>query len=239
MEHLLNRLPEKWEEKIIPLMTIHNKFVLGGSLALYILKMMDYDFNKRTPDLDFSLTEPFEEEEFLTLIDFFNLYVIRSSSDYEEEGNTIKLKSPVESLKKDLIRLQHINGETKLSNTPTLKDIVDDYDNRNYTVDFFNKNYLKAKDWFELDYFGTTIKITHPSIILAAKMMYGTDTRVGKQYKHFQDIKGMDWDNYFKIVKCIQPRNKSVTAEQNNGTIYTKYILEKYVFKNMDSELPF
>jgi hypothetical protein len=68
MEHLLNRLPERWEEKIIPLMTIHNKFVLGGSLALYILKMMDYDFGKRKPDLDFSLTEPFEEEEFLTLI---------------------------------------------------------------------------------------------------------------------------------------------------------------------------
>ena len=68
MEHLLNRLPERWEEKIIPLMTIHNKFVLGGSLALYILKMMEYDFGKRKPDLDFSLTEPFEEEEFLTLI---------------------------------------------------------------------------------------------------------------------------------------------------------------------------
>jgi hypothetical protein len=239
MENLLNRLPEKWEDKIIPLMTIHDKFVLGGSLALYILKMMEYDFNKRTPDLDFSLTKPFEEEEFLTLIDFFNLSIIKSSSDYEEEGDTIKLKSPIKSLKKDLIRLQHINGETKLSNTPTLKDIVDDYDNRNYTVDFFNKNYLKAKDWFELNYFGTTIKITHPSIILAAKMMYGTDTRVGKQYKHFQDIKGMDWDNYFKIVKCIRSKNKSVTAEQSNGTIYTKYILDKYVFEDIDSELPF
>jgi hypothetical protein len=67
MEHLLNRLPEKWEDKIISLMTMHNKFVLGGSLALYILKMMEYDFEKRDPDLDFSLTEPFGEKEFLTL----------------------------------------------------------------------------------------------------------------------------------------------------------------------------
>ena len=79
MENLLNRLPEKWEDKIIPLMTIHDKFVLGGSLALYILKMMEYDFNKRTPDLDFSLTEPFDEKEFLTLLDFFDLCIIRSS----------------------------------------------------------------------------------------------------------------------------------------------------------------
>jgi hypothetical protein len=239
MEHLLNRLPERWEEKIIPLMTIHNKFVLGGSLALYILKMMDYDFGKRKPDLDFSLTEPFEEEEFLTLIDFFNLSIIKSSSDYEEEGDTIKLKSPIESLKKDLIRLQHVSENQKLSDNASFKDTMDEYDKRTYQVDFFNKNYLKAKDWFELDYFGTTIKITHPSIILAAKMMYGTDTRVGKQYKHFQDIKGMDWDNYFKIVKCIQPHNKAIKTEQSNGTIYNKYILDKYVFKDMDSELPF
>ena len=60
-EHLINRLPEKWENKIIPLMSLHDKFVLGGSIALYILKMMDYNFEERTPDLDFSLIEPFEE----------------------------------------------------------------------------------------------------------------------------------------------------------------------------------
>ena len=241
MEHLLNRLPERWEEKIIPLMTIHNKFVLGGSLALYILKMMEYDFGKRKPDLDFSLTEPFEEEEFLTLIDFFNLSIIKSSNDYEEEGDTIKLKSPIESLKKDLIILEHNckYQEYSLSEYSSLGDTLKDFKEKYYKVDFFNKNYLKAKDWFELDYFGTTIKLTHPSIILAAKMMYGTDTRVGKQYKHFQDIQSIDWDNYFKIVKCIRSKNKSITAEQSNGTIYTKYILDKYVFEDIDIELPF
>ena len=65
------------------------------------------------------------------------------------------------------------------------------------------------------------------------------EKRVGKQYKHFQDIKGIDWDNYFKIVKCIQPKNKSIKTEQSDGTIYNKYILDKYVFENMNSELPF
>ena len=232
MEHLLNRLPERWEEKIISLMTIHNKFVLGGSLALYILKMMEYDFEKRDPDLDFSLTEPFGEKEFLTLLDFFNLSIIKNRDDYEEEGTTIKIKSPVESLKKDLIMLSYYNQNQVFMDDHDLQEYQEKY----YKVDFFNKNYLKIKDWFELDYFGTTIKITHPSIILAAKMMYGTDTRVGKQYKHFQDIQGIDWDNYFKIVKHIQPLIKHIKDETDKNK---EYVLDKYVFKDMDSELSF
>lgn len=232
MEHLLNRLPEKWEDKIIPLMTMYNKFVLGGSLALYILKMMDYDFEKRNPDLDFSLTEPFEEKEFLTLLDFFNLSIIKNSGDYEDKDGIIKLNSPVESLKKDLIMLSYYNQNQVFMDDHDLQEYQEKY----YKVDFFNKNYLKIKDWFELDYFGTTIKITHPSIILAAKMMYGTDTRVGKQYKHFQDIQGIDWDNYFKIVKHIQPLIKHIKDETDKNK---EYVLDKYVFKDMDSELPF
>lgn len=232
MEHLLNRLPEKWEDKIIPLMTMYNKFVLGGSLALYILKMMDYDFEKRNPDLDFSLTEPFEEKEFLTLLDFFNLSIIKNSGDYEDKDGIIKLNSPVESLKKDLIMLSYYNQNQVFMDDHDLQEYQEKY----YKVDFFNKNYLKIKDWFELDYFGTTIKITHPSIILAAKMMYGTDTRVGKQYKHFQDIQGIDWDNYFKIIKHIQPVINPIKDETDKNK---EYVLDKYVFKDMDSELPF
>jgi hypothetical protein len=232
MEHLLNRLPEKWEDKIIPLITLHDKFVLGGSLALYILKMMKYDFEKRDPDLDFSLTEPFEEKEFLTLLDFFNLSIIKNSGDYEDKDGIIKLNSPVESLKKDLIMLSYYNQNQVFMDDHDLQEYQEKY----YKVDFFNKNYLKIKDWFELDYFGTTIKITHPSIILAAKMMYGTDTRVGKQYKHFQDIQGIDWDNYFKIVKHIQPLIKHIKDETDKNK---EYVLDKYVFKDLDSELPF
>jgi hypothetical protein len=52
-------------------------------------------------------------------------------------------------------------------------------------------------------------------------MKYATDNRVGKQHKHFQDIKSIDWKEYFKIVKRIQATH---TAVEN------KYILDKYVF---------
>jgi hypothetical protein len=223
-EHLINRLPEKWENKIIPLMSLHDKFVLGGSIALYILKMMEYNFEERTPDLDFSLIEPFEEQEFLTLIDFFNLHPTRTNQDYGVEGNDVIPKSLLEHLKKDLIILEHNPGPNMgMMDDDAFKEYKEEY----YKVDFFNKNYLRKKDYFELDYFGTTIRLTHPSIILAAKMMYGTDIRVGKQFKHFKDIQKMDWDNYFKVVKLIKSYTKPVKNEK--GEI-EYYVLDKYMF---------
>jgi len=238
MEQLINKLPQTWEDRIIPLMALHDKFVLGGSIALHILKVINYNFKERTPDLDFSLTEPFEEKEFITLLDFFNLSVIKGANDYGEDGHPIHKLNPTTSLEKELIMLE--------------SGLVVDYDDENwrhtyYRVDFFNKNYLRKKDWFELDYFGTSIKLTHPSIILAAKMMYASDNRVGKQYKHFKDIQSIDWDNYFKIVKRIRSKHKEV---KNEGEGYQpfKYVLDKYVYEDYEGsnvtlssndELPF
>jgi hypothetical protein len=233
MEQLINKLPQTWEDRIIPLMTLNDTFVLGGSLALHILKMMDYNFKERTPDLDFSLTEPFEEKKFLTLIDFFNLSVVRGVNDYGDDGHPIYNLNPKTVLEKELIMLEHSGNIVKAIE----EDKLDEYQEKYYRVDFFNNNFLKKKDWFELDYFGTPIKITHPSVILSAKMKYATDNRVGKQHKHFQDIKSIDWKEYFKIVKRIQA---------THTTIENKYILDKYVFSQEtiqdysdNDELPF
>lgn len=217
MEYLINKLPQTWEDRIIPLMTLNDTFVLGGSLALHILKVINYNFKERTPDLDFSLTEPFEEKEFLTLIDFFNLSVVRGVNDYGDDGHPIYNLNPKTVLEKELIMLEHSGNIVKAIE----ENKLDEYQEKYYRVDFFNNNFLKKKDWFELNYFGTPIKITHPSVILSAKMKYATDNRVGKQHKHFQDIKSIDWKEYFKIVKRIQATH---TAIEN------KYILDKYVF---------
>jgi hypothetical protein len=217
MEYLINKLPQTWEDRIIPLMTLNDTFVLGGSLALHILKVINYNFKERTPDLDFSLTEPFEEQKFLTLIDFFNLSVVRGVNDYGDDGHPIYNLNPKTVLEKELIMLEYSGNIVKAIE----ENKLDEYQEKYYRVDFFNNNFLKRKDWFELDYFGTTIKITHPSVILSAKMKYATDNRVGKQHKHFQDIKSIDWKEYFKIVKRIQATH---TAIEN------KYILDKYVF---------
>jgi hypothetical protein len=217
MEYLINKLPQTWEDRIIPLMTLNDTFVLGGSLALHILKVINYNFKERTPDLDFSLTEPFEEQKFLTLIDFFNLSVVRGVNDYGDDGHPIYNLNPKTVLEKELIMLEYSGNIVKAIE----ENKLDEYQEKYYRVDFFNNNFLKRKDWFELDYFGTTIKITHPSVILSAKMKYATDNRVGKQHKHFQDIKSIDWKEYFKIVKRIQA---------THTVIENKYILDKYVF---------
>ena len=233
MEYLINKLPQTWEDRIIPLMTLNDTFVLGGSLALHILKVINYNFKERTPDLDFSLTEPFEEQKFLTLIDFFNLSVVRGVNDYGDDGHPIYNLNPKTVLEKELIMLEHSGNIVKAIE----EDKLDEYQEKYYRVDFFNNNFLKKKDWFELNYFGTPIKITHPSVILSAKMKYATDNRVGKQHKHFQDIKSIDWKEYFKIVKRIQA---------THTTIENKYILDKYVFSQEtiqdysdNDELPF
>jgi hypothetical protein len=219
----INRLPPMYEDVILSLMSFNDSLVLGGSLSLYILNIMDYDFKTRKSDLDFSLSKPFKEEEFDSLIDFFNCNVLRRWSDYDEERineidseeEMIKRtpKSTSHILQKTLIQIQKIDQETM--------DLI--------TIDFFNHNYLTVKDIIEVNYFGTTLKLNHPSVTISAKMKYATDTRVGKQFKHFQDIKTIDWDKYFNIVKYIFPE---YVFEKDKNT------LEKYVFdENRDMSM--
>ena len=218
-------MPSIWEDRFLALMAVNDKLVLGGSVALHILDIIKYDFAGRTPDLDFSLTEAFTEDELSVFVDFFNLSILRSTNDYEEENGMPKPINIPETLEKELILLE--------TNYPINVSLTDEewneYKKKYYKVDFFNNDYLKKRDWFELDYFGTPIKLTHPSIIFAAKMKYATDNRVGKQYKHFQDIKNINWDNYFPIVKSIQPHYSidALTKDKNGNHTYT---LEKYKF---------
>lgn len=213
----INRLPESWENKILPLMTLNENITLGGSLALYILDIMEYNFEKRTPDLDFSLLKSFTQHEFETIVDFFNLEINNKYVSYNSDDII-----PIEDiLKRDLIMLDHPAEDQK------------EY----YKVDFFNKEHLTKHEYFELDYFGTTIKITHPSVIFSAKMKYATNNRVGKHRKHFQDIQKIDWPKYFEIVNQIQQVWDSV-----EGTFtLIKYIFElkKHEPVKVGEDLPF
>ena len=241
MERKINRLPSVWEDRFLALMTVNDKLVLGGSVALHILNIMKYDFKGRTPDLDFSLTEALTEDELSILVDFFNLSILRSTNDYEVTDGMPKPINIPDTLKKELILL-----ETAFPiHVSISEEVWDEYKEKHYKVDFFNKDYLEKRDWFELDYFGTPIKLTHPSIIFAAKMKYATDSRVGKQYKHFQDIQNINWDNYFPIVKSIQPHYSidALTKDKNGNYTYT---LEKYIFDikqtdivDINDKLPF
>ena len=202
MELKINHLPEKYENIILPLMTINPKLVLGGSLALHILDIMDYNFNNRKPDLDFSLLEPLTEEELLFCKDFFDLNFIAKRNDYEMETEKVnnievttnlKFKTASHFLTKEIIQLYK-------SDLKAIPDGVEHWD-KEYIIDFFNKEYLPSKEMIKIQYKDFELRLTHPSVILSHKSKYAYDTRVGKQYKHFQDLQTIDWKKYFQIVK--------------------------------------
>lgn len=199
MDFKINHLPEKYEDIILPLLTVNSKLVLGGSLALHILDIMDYDFTNRKPDLDFSLLEPLTEEELASMKDFFNLQYKIGYSDYDIKIEDVddnlcreyrKIKSLKHFLEKELIQLFKLNNEGDID----------------YSVDFFNSSYLPKKEHLIINYKGFDLRLTHPSYILSHKSKYAYDPRVGKQYKHFQDLQQIDWKKYFQITKRFQAK---------------------------------
>jgi hypothetical protein len=212
MELKINYLPEKYENILLPLITINPKLVLGGSLALHILDIMDYDFNNRKPDLDFSLLEPLTEEELIIIKDFFNLDFIIRRNDYETEIEEVdgnlkhkfkKNKSVSHFLTKDIIQLFKPNLITHINGSNLESDGSEHWD-KEYIIDFFNKTYLPNKELIKIPYKDFELRLTHPSYILSHKSKYAYDNRVGKQYKHFQDLQKINWKKYFTIIKKFQ-----------------------------------
>jgi hypothetical protein len=199
-------LPSNIEEIVYPLLGMCNKLVLGGSLGLYVMDIMEYDFNKRKPDIDFSLTEPLTAEELNTIKDFFQLEFVLGGNDYDfetvpaspTEGEiTRKIKSAEHFLTKELIQLRKF----------------DEKGNVLYTLDFFNSQYIKPKDAVEVripfkeaphTYF--PLRVNHPALTISYKARYAYDTRVGKQFKHWEDIEKIDKKKYFKILKKIKSK---------------------------------
>lgn len=195
-------LPQKYDDIILPLTNLSDKLILGGSLGLYVMGVIDYDFKNRKPDIDFSLTEPLTEDELLVFKDFFNLNYVIGRGDYDttESPDGYKIKGNIKTDKhftqKELIQLYKFSTEW----------VIPSGDNGNieYTVDFFNTQYIKPRDIVHVDYNGTKLKVNHPSITLSHKSRYAYDNRVGKQYKHFKDIGDINWKKYFQIVKSIK-----------------------------------
>jgi hypothetical protein len=207
MNFKINYLPEKYENIILPLMTMSDKLVLGGSLALHILDIMDYDFDNRKPDMDFSLKEALTEHELSVIKDFYELTFIMRRNDYNVEmvphdDETIEQRQTPKSvqhfLTKDIIQLYKPDPNAQ-------PDGIEHWD-KEYIIDFFNNTYLPKRELVVIDYKGYELRLSHPSYILSHKSKYAYDNRVGKQYKHFQDLQKINWDKYFKIVKKIEPK---------------------------------
>lgn len=228
---LIKALPPKYEDIILPLLNMNEKFVLGGSLALYVMNIMDYDFNdpNRSPDLDLSISEPLTEEELGVVRNFFNLEFKISNGDYD----TVEHPN-LDPSTKDLmpVELEHI---TKPISHFLTKELIQlekgEYENgaykEIYKIDIFNSHYVKPRDIIHVKYKDYTLRLTHPSIILSYKSKYAYDPRVGKQYKHFEDIQKIDWKKYFIITKRI---------DYQWDDTYTKILHSKFEDENV---LPF
>lgn len=219
-------LPSNIEEIIYPLLGMCDKLVLGGSLGLYVMDIMDYDFNKRKPDIDFSLTEPLTAEELNTIKDFFQLEFVLGSNDYDietspasptEDEITRKIKSAEHFITKELIQLRKF----------------DEKGNVLYTIDFFNSQYIKPKDVVEVripfkdtPYTYFPLRVNHPAITISYKARYAYDTRVGKQFKHWEDIEKIDKKKYFKILKKI--KSKRIKSTTTNTSSKDSYQIKTY-----------
>jgi hypothetical protein len=217
MNFKVNYLPEKYENIILPLMTMSDKLVLGGSLALHILDIMDYDFDNRKPDIDFSLREPLTEHELSVIKDFYELTFIMRRNDYNIESiphdddlmeQRQTPKSVQHFLTKDIIQLYKPDPNAK-------PDGVEHWD-KEYIIDFFNSTYLPKRELVTIDYKGYELRLSHPSYILSHKSKYAYDNRVGKQYKHFQDLQQIDWKKYFGIIKKIEPKYDEYKTEEGH-----------------------
>jgi hypothetical protein len=214
-------LPSNIEEIVYPLLGMCNKLVLGGSLGLYVMDIMEYDFNKRKPDIDFSLTEPLTIEEFNTIKDFFQLESVLGINDYD-----IKT-TPASSTEDEIVR------EAKSTEHFLTKELIqlrkfDENGNVLYTLDFFNSQYIKPKDVVEVRIpfkdnpsSKFPLRVNHPALTISYKARYAYDTRVGKQFKHWDDIEKIDKKKYFKIIKKIKSKRiKSTTTDTSSKDSY-------------------
>ena len=242
MNFKVNYLPEKYESIILPLMTMSDKLVLGGSLALHILDIMDYDFDNRKPDIDFSLREALTEHELSVIKDFYELSFVMRRNDYNVEmvphdDETIAQRQTPKSvqhfLTKEIIQLYKPDPNAQ-------PDGIEHWD-KEYIIDFFNSTYLPKRELVVIDYKGYELRLSHPSYILSHKSKYAYDSRVGKQFKHFQDLQKIDWKKYFAIVKKIEPKYDEYKNEEG----YTSQRLAHYTWspiheeKNLVECLPF
>ena len=217
MNFKINYLPEKYESIIMPLMNMSDKLVLGGSLALHILDIMDYDFDNRKPDIDFSLREALTEHELSVIKDFYELSFVMRRNDYNIESiphdddlmEQRQIVKPIQHfLTKDIIQLYKPDPNAQ-------PDGIEHWD-KEYIIDFFNSTYLPKRELVVIDYKGYELRLSHPSYILSHKSKYAYDSRVGKQFKHFQDLQQIDWKKYFGIVKKIEPKYDEYKSESGH-----------------------
>jgi len=190
------RLNPTVESLMTSMLNICPKLVLTGSAVLCSTRIL----NRAPGDLDFGIREPLNEGDVKVLMDFFNLQE-RLNIDrygdiipYHNEGK--EKNKPMHE--KDILCFEYIvpdGVDSPINNwtNNTLKYVK---------IDIFTKEKLSNNDLVIMDYFGTKLKVAHPSIPLSYKMRYALNPQIDARIKHKDDLMNIS-DQYEHLTKDL------------------------------------
>jgi hypothetical protein len=173
------------DKYVLPIMAMNEKFVLTGSLSL---KLLGFEPIEKVGDIDIGLLEPFTEEEWNTLKNFFGLSTSQSEMYGGESKNTPKFDPKAHLWK--FYKHWNVDEGDNLMRQVTFK------------MDVFNDEILRKKDIITIYLNDFPIRLIHPSITYSYRMRYALDVRGGTAYKYWERMKSF-MDNskeyYIKI----------------------------------------
>jgi len=180
-----NDTREILDKYVLPIMAMNEKFVLTGSLSL---KLLGFEPIEKVGDIDIGLLEPFTEEEWITLKNFFGLSTSQSEM-YDGASKDAPKFDPKAHLWK-FYKQWGVPVDNELQKEVTFK------------MDVFNDEILRKKDIITIYLNDFPIRLIHPSITYSYRMRYALDVRGGTAYKYWERMKSF-MDNskeyYIKI----------------------------------------
>lgn len=184
---------EEYENIIIPMLKISPKLVLGGSIGLGILGLLDFKYEHRRPDIDFSLSEKITEEETNLLKDFFQFDYSLWGSERDAIIAAIADVSPTFDEMRNIkfIKCDFFNpndGDLIVGRLSSLTQ-----HSTNLKIDIFKNHVLGPNDMLYIPYKDIVIPITHPHVILKAKVDYAYQNEYSSP-KHLRDLEDVHKD---------------------------------------------
>jgi hypothetical protein len=223
------------------------KLILSGRLSLFALSLTDIDFEKRKPDLDFSLTEPLTEYEFDQIVALLELEYTQGTYEDDEvqrvwdELNNSNKKPTSEILKQDLIRLYDKKNDIYIDifNSYYQNDFSPKHENL-YPVNFgvYEKNKNTNGPTPPDKLIPHIVYCQHPSVTISHKVKYSFYTNYGKMKKHYDDVVDLFIKQYSYIHEQLEYYNnkkkdfiKIIEISQEKDLITLSNKVQYHVFE--------
>jgi len=187
-----------FDNYILPILTMNDKFVLTGSLSL---KLLGLEPMEHVGDFDFGLREEFTEEDYNNLKNFFDLRDSKEGYTWDAEHNQ-KIKQPYKFNPKEHMWQFTKTWEDEDSKKYDNLGLLVDYNS--FKMDIFNDEILRKKDIIIVYYNDSELRLIHPSITLSYRMRYALDPRTSTAFKY--------WDRMKKFMDDAKPYYNKIRA---------------------------